>query len=59
MRNLINDLKIYFIVQPTNDPLIRPWSILGFIVKFKLIFKSSFIKFSLKRALCKTVHYNL
>ena len=34
MRNLINDLKIYFIVQPNTDPLIRPWSILG--IKFTI-----------------------
>ena len=29
VRNFINDLKIYFIGQPLNDPLIRPWSVIG------------------------------
>ncbi len=33
LRNLINDLKIYFIGPPINDPLIRPWSVVGRYVR--------------------------
>jgi len=33
LRNLLNDLKIYFIGPPINDPLIRPWSVVGRYVR--------------------------
>ena len=46
LRNLINDLKIYFIGQPLNDPLIRPWSVVGRYVRRCIIIyeKMSFDK---------------
>ena len=52
LRNLINDLKIYFIGPPINDPMIRPWSVVGRYVRRCIIIyeKMSFDKIV---SLCK------
>lgn len=52
LRNLLNDLKIYFIGPPINDPLIRPWSVVGRYVRRCIIIyeKMSFDKIVI---LCK------
>lgn len=46
LRNVLNDLKIYFIGPPVNDPLIRPWSVVGRYVRRCIIIyeKMSFDK---------------
>ena len=48
VRNLINDLKIHLIAVPSNEPLIRPWSVVGRYVRKCIIIyeKMSFDKLS-------------
>lgn len=58
LRFLINDLKIFFILQPLNDPIIRPWSVIGRYVRRCIITyeKMSFDKIV---TLCNDVSNNL
>ena len=56
IRNLINDLKIYFIGPTLNDSLIKPWSVVGKYVRRCIIIyeKTAFEELV---SLCKQARY--
>jgi hypothetical protein len=54
----MNDLKIFFIVQPLNDPIIRPWSVIGRYVR-RCIITYEKLSFDKIVTLCNDVSNNL
>ena len=56
IRNLINDLKIYFIGPTLNDSLIKPWSVVGKYVRRCIIIYEKTAFEELVR-LCKQARY--